>query len=146
MSGTDIIRACRDESVVHSLETKVALVDKITIRIEFNRIVGTLIYTKAASGAFFLIQNDNAVLSIHDSSFRANLNTGRFATVLAKIDMEHKLRSSVYYSRAFFQNLDKPEAVWHMVFLFAGHLAGSTPPAGFVINDQFICIHMLCLL
>ena len=43
MPGADIIRTCRDESVVHPVRTEVALPGDILIRVKFNGIVGTFI-------------------------------------------------------------------------------------------------------
>jgi len=146
MSGADIIRACRDQSVFHPVRTEVALAGNISIRIKFNGIVWTCVCAQAASGAFLVIQDNNAVISVNDCRFRTHLDTGRLITVSAETDTEHELRISIYHSRAVFQDLDEPDALRGMVFLFAGHLAGPASPAGFVIDNQCEGIHLARLL
>jgi hypothetical protein len=136
----NIVGTCRDKSVVHPMGTEIALPGNLICRIKFNGVKRAFLDTEPASTAFFIIQENNPVVPLENGLLRTDLSAWRIVTVLTDRYMEDEIQLPFDDLGALFQDLDKPDPVRGLVFLFTGHFAGPASPAGFVIDNQFIFI------
>ena len=144
MGETDVVGAGGEEALIYPVMTKVALPGGLVFFIEADGVIRTCFDTELTTGAFFLIEDDDAVLSFLYGFHRARLHTGRIIAVAAHMDMKRKARFSACDLRTFFRDVKKfdPE----VILLFTCHLTGLASPAGFVVDRQSSCAHASSLL
>ena len=104
MCQADIISACRNQTPVHSMMAKVALLGDTFIIVKVNGIIGASLDACLATGAQFIIHDDDAIGSFGNRLFGADVGTWRFIAVLAHVDAIRKSRRPTDNFGAVFRN------------------------------------------
>ena len=145
MGQAHVVGAGGYEPLIYPVITEVTLLGDAFLRIKGYGIIWTCVYTEFASDALLLVQNHNTVVSLEDRFLRAGLDTFGLIAVSAHIHTKNKFRFPFDDPGAFFLNGYQFDPGGGQVFLFACYLAGLAPPAGFVINNQRVCLHTFSL-
>lgn len=132
---TDVVGTRRYQPIVNSVMTEVALLGYVSIRVKGDGVIGTCLYTRPASSTFLIVHHHNTVISFDNCLIRARINTRRLITVSTHTNVKGKIQSAVNHLGTVFQDRNQIDPISSVVFLFAGHLAGLTSPAGLPIYE-----------
>ena len=141
MGQTHVICAGGNQPLINSMVTQIAFLGDAFVIVKDNGIVGARSHTGLAAGALIIGQNHDAVGSPDNRLIGACVYAGRLSAMSAQIDPENKIEFFIDHHGSVFRDSNELNPVRCPVFLFAGHLAGLTAPAGFVINSDGIGCH-----
>jgi hypothetical protein len=92
MSGTNIVGAGRDESLINPMVAEITLVGDVLVIIKRNGVVGAGINTGLAAGAQVVIHDDNAVAALLDGFLRAHVGTGGIVAMPAQVHLKAEIQ------------------------------------------------------
>ena len=92
MRQADIVGAGRNEPLINPMVAEVTLVGDVFVIVKRDGIVGTGLDTGLASGAQFIIHDDNAVIALSDRFLRADVCTGGIVAMPAQVHLKYKHR------------------------------------------------------
>ena len=128
MSGTDIVGAGRDESLIYAMVAQVTFVGDVLAMIIGDGIIGTCVDARLTTGAQIVIHDDNAVVALLDGFLRTHVGTGGIIAMPAQVHPKAEIQFSINYSGAILLNANQFNTVNRLIFLLAGHLTGLTAP------------------
>jgi hypothetical protein len=143
VSEAHVVRAGRDQSIVHTVMTKVALQGCLSFYVKLNGVIRAGFYTGLTSRALFIIEHYDSVFSLCDSFFRASFGAHRIIAVPANIWAMVVFKSLPYPLGPVF--LDSYKFSLEIIFLVAGHFTSPASPAQFMIYDESVLIQGICL-
>jgi hypothetical protein len=121
--------------------TKVALFSHVFLGIKGNGMVRAGIHTKPAAGTRFFVQNHNPVIPLHNGFNRATVHAWGCVAVFTDIRLKYHICFVAVGAEISFRDVNQFDPFGNIVFLLAGHFAGFTPPAGYMVYDQCVFLH-----
>jgi hypothetical protein len=142
VSEADIVRARRDQALVHPVVAEVAFPGNSSADIVGDGLVWAGVDTLFASVTSVMVHDHDAVFSLGYGPFGAGIGAGGRVTMQAQPDTVHEIDRAVAGDmRAVFPDGDEFHPIAGVHLLLAGHLAGPASPARFVIDEQGVSFH-----
>ena len=138
---TNIVGTRWDEPLIDPVVTEVALLGYAFALVKGYCVIGTCVDAGLASGALLIVHYHDTVISFDNCLFWAGIDTRGLVAVLTHVNTEDEVGSTTHHLGTILPNVDELDAVSGVVFLFTGHLAGLTSPAGLLIYEQGIVLH-----
>jgi hypothetical protein len=142
MSQAYIVRAGRKKALIDTVMAKIALERLLVVFIETYCIVRAGFHAALTTCAQVLVEYHNSVFSLRDSLFRASFSAGRVVAMPAHYGAVKILQRIACQRWPDFPDMNELDFV--VVFLFAGYLAGSAPPAQIMIYYERMLVHCFC--
>jgi len=144
MPKADIVCTGRNEPLIDPVVTEIALQRVLRLFVKIDGAIGARVDAALTSRARFLIENHDPVVSLRYRLLRTGFHAWRVVAVSADRRNVKILQPVLRHPRPHVGNPNELHPV--LVFLFAGHFAGSAAPAAFRVNNQRICAHCFRLL
>jgi len=140
----DIIGTGRIEALINPVMAEIALGHGLVFIVKANGMVRTFIDAKLTPGAFLVVKDDDPIFPFHYGFYWTGLRAERLLAVLADVQTPNEIELPVHQFRAIApdrQILGPIGCIDRIIFLFAGHFAGLTSPAGELFDNQCMLIH-----
>ena len=107
MRKADIVGTRRNEPVIHTVTTQVALLRDLLFFVESDHFVRTCFYAGPTPGTSIGIEYDNAVVPLRDRLLRARTDAWRILAVTAHVDAIGVILNGIVLRRSFFRQKQK---------------------------------------
>ena len=92
MSGTNIVGAGRDKSLIDPMVAEVALVGDVPAMVIGDGIIRTCVDAHLTAGAQVVFHDDNVVIALLDGFLRTHVGTGGIVAMPAQIDPKAEIQ------------------------------------------------------